>query len=345
MAATMAATMAPYEPAIPPWTVSEADERRFRRIFLTVLLLCLAFGLSLPWLPRPQLDRENPGELPERLAKLMLEQPPPPLPKPEKRKPEPIQETPQAQPPEVVPPKPRASDKVPEATEKVAATRRKVAGVGLLAMQNELAELHGAPMAPQFGQNLKPGPGVGVGVGAGVGAGSGLGVPERNLITSNATRGSGGINTSGYSRDTGGGGLAGRATTLVNGIYNGSNLPGGNSLTGSGNGARGGNLQRGGSGKAARSIEEIKLVFERHKGAIYALYNRALRSDPALQGKVVLELIIAPGGGVTDCHIVSSELRAAELEAKLLALIRQFDFGAKDVDVMRVNWPVDFLPS
>ena len=29
----------------------------------------------------------------------------------------------------------------------------------------------------------------------------------------------------------------------------------------------------------------------------------------------------------------------------LLARIRQFDFGAKDVDVMVVTWPVDFLPS
>lgn len=34
-----------------------------------------------------------------------------------------------------------------------------------------------------------------------------------------------------------------------------------------------------------------------------------------------------------------------ELEAKLLARIRQFDFGAKDVDQMIVTWPVDFLPS
>ena len=28
-----------------------------------------------------------------------------------------------------------------------------------------------------------------------------------------------------------------------------------------------------------------------------------------------------------------------------VARIRQFDFGAKDVDQMVVTWPVDFLPS
>ena len=48
---------------------------------------------------------------------------------------------------------------------------------------------------------------------------------------------------------------------------------------------------------------------------------------------------------MVDHRIESSDLRTPELEAKLLARIRQFDFGAKDVDVMIVTWPVDFLPS
>ena len=110
-------------------------------------------------------------------------------------------------------------------------------------------------------------------------------------------------------------------------------------------GSKGGTLQKSGSGKSSRSIEDIKLVFERNKGAIYAIYNRALRDDPSLQGKVVLELKIAPGGEVTGLRIVSSELKADELEKRLLARIRAFDFGAKDVEVMVVTWPVDFLPS
>jgi TonB family protein len=202
----------------------------------------------------------------------------------------------------------------------------------------------------QFNKDIKPGPGVGTGVGVGVGAGQGPGVPTRALITSNATGGSGGINTSGYSRDTGGGGLAGRSTTLVEGVAggrggggDGSNSAGGG--TGGTGAGRGGTLQRGNSGKASRSIEEIKIVFERNKGAIYAIYNRALREEPSLQGKVVLELKIAPAGQVIDLRIVSSELKSPDLERKLLARIKQFDFGAKDVDAITVTWPVDFLPS
>ena len=86
-------------------------------------------------------------------------------------------------------------------------------------------------------------------------------------------------------------------------------------------------------------------MFDRNKGSIYTIYNRALRSDPTLQGKVVLKLTIAPNGEVVDCQIISSELRAPTLERKLLARIRQFDFGAKDVEVMVVTYPIDFLPS
>ena len=48
---------------------------------------------------------------------------------------------------------------------------------------------------------------------------------------------------------------------------------------------------------------------------------------------------------MVDCRIVSSELKVPDLEQKLLAKIRTFDFGPKDVDQMVVTWPLDFLPS
>lgn len=346
------------------WSVAVEDERRFQRILRWVLAISLLFALVMPWLPVREPDRSAPEPLPPRLAKLLLDRettppPPPVVPRPETplaTKSEPVpqaaKDLPTKQPRAVVEARRPEADKPPG--EKLENARARASGVGLLAMKNELQELHAAPAAVQLQKDIKPGPGVGTGVGVGVGAGVGPGVPTRSLITSNATGGSGGINTAAYSRDTGGGGLAGRSTTLVEGVAGGAGGggPGGTQhgrAGGSGPGAgaanAGGNLQRGGSGKASRSIEEIKLVFERNKGAIYAIYNRALREDPALQGRVVLELQIAPSGQVTGLRVVSSELKTAELEGKLVARIRQFDFGAKDVDAITVTWPVDFLPS
>jgi periplasmic protein TonB len=366
-----AAALTSFRAPILAWDVATEDDARFNRIVRTVLVVCTLLCLGVLIAPVVKEDRSQPQELPPRLAKMLLERapPPPPLVKPEKPK----DALKDAAPDTAVeaPTKPVAAVKLPEPTRKVLpvpearqplpdkapgeidAARRKAAGVGLLAMASELAEIRGAPAAVQLRTDIKQGPGVGTGSGPGVGAGSDAGVPVRSLLTSNATGGSGGINTAGYSRDTGGGGLAGRATTLVEGVAGGG---GGGGAGGGGSRARagdgvgkganaGGTVQRGNSGKASRSTEEIKLVFDRNKGAIYAIYNRALREDPGLQGKVVLELTIAPSGAVSECRIVSSDLKSPELEAKLLARIRQFDFGAKDVDLMIAKFPVDFLPS
>jgi periplasmic protein TonB len=107
----------------------------------------------------------------------------------------------------------------------------------------------------------------------------------------------------------------------------------------------GGATRGGGSGKASRSADEIALVFTKNKGAIDALYARALRDNPALQGKVVIELTIAPSGDVTAARIVSSELNEPEFESKLLARIRLFKFDAKDVATLTATKPIDFFPA
>jgi TonB family protein len=347
-----------------PWSTAADDERRFKRILKRVVAIVLLLGLIFPFVPKPPVERVEVQALPPPIAKLLLERetakPKPPPPPVKKDDTDVAQAKPEAKPAPEAPPKKQPP--VPEARRPIEGkppgeldlARKRASGVGLLAMKNELQQLAAAPAAVQLKQDIKPGPGVGTGVGVGVGAGTEAGIPVRAMITSNATNGSGGINTAGYSRDTGGGGLAGRGTTLVEGVAGGGggggpggggNGRGGTGVGGGGGAGKGGALARGNSGKATRSIEDIKLVFERNKGAIYALYNRALRDDPSLQGKVVLELKIAPSGQVDGVRIVSSELKASELENKLLARIRQFDFGSKDVDVMVVTWPVDFLPS
>ncbi len=362
----MTAMTISFRSSVLPWALAHDDEERFRRIFTIVLVLCLVLGIGMRLMPRPEADRQQVQTLPPPLARLLLDKPlPPPLPatakieppKPvakDKTEPAPLPTKPVTRERPVVEARQPQPNKPPG--EALEAARSRAAGVGLLAMKDTLAELHGAPLAVQLNQNIKPGAGVGAGVGVGVGAGKEAGLPDRNMITSNATGGSGGINTAGYSRDTGGGGLAGRSTTLVAGVAGGGGgggFGGGGQLagtgghgTGTGGAAKaGGQIQRGTSGKATRSLEEVRLVLERNKGALYAIYNRALREDPALQGKVVIELAIEPGGAVSACHFVSSELKSPELEQKLLARFRSLQFQQEDVDKLITTYPIDFLPS
>ncbi len=157
-------------------------------------------------------------------------------------------------------------------------------------------------------------------------------VLSRNIISSKVGGTSGGISgptSSGLA--AGSGSLRGIYTTQVKDPNMGT---GGQAAT-----------RGGGSGKASRSADEIALVFTKNKGAIDSMYARALRDNPALQGKVVLELTIAPSGDITAAHIVSSELNDKEFESKLLARIRLFKFDAKDVAMLTATKPIDFFPA
>ena len=157
-------------------------------------------------------------------------------------------------------------------------------------------------------------------------------VVTRSIITSKVGGTSGGISaptSSGLA--AGSGSLNGIRTTQVK-----------DPTLASGNQAA---TRAGGSGKASRSADEIALVFTKNKGAIDSMYARALRDNPALQGKVVIELTIAPSGDITAARVVSSELNDAEFESKLLARIRLFKFDAKDVAALTATKPIDFFPA
>ena len=158
---------------------------------------------------------------------------------------------------------------------------------------------------------------------------------ERNLITSQAGKASGGINTANMARGFGGGaGAIGTHSTTQ--VSHGTGL----------DPNAGGRVQRtGNSGKASRAREEVEIVFDRNKGALYALYGRALRDQPELAGKLVLEFTIAPSGEITMCRVVSSELKDPELEKKIVARVRLIRFKAADVEPLTVSKPIDFFPA
>jgi periplasmic protein TonB len=220
-------------------------------------------------------------------------------------------------PPKLPEPKPDVKPK-PEA---VPNPREKVAKSGLLQFQDQLADLREQVDLSKFAnKDLTKDPGD-------------VAIVQRSLITSKVGGTSGGIQTGAISSGlaAGTGSLRGIGTTKVVDP----------TLGGSGSRA----ARPGGSGRASRSPEEVALVFDRNKGAIYALYTRALRDKPDLQGKVVLELTISPAGDITACRIVSSELKDPELEAKLVARIKLFKFESKDVAPLTTTKPIDFFPA
>jgi outer membrane biosynthesis protein TonB len=95
-----------------------------------------------------------------------------------------------------------------------------------------------------------------------------------------------------------------------------------------------------------RTDEEIQIVFDRHKGALYRLYNRELRRDPTLKGQIVLRITIEPDGSVSLCEVQVSYMDAPRLSAQVVGRVKAFDFGAKEgIPAITILYPIDFLPA
>jgi protein TonB len=285
-----------------------SPSEEMERRFRTILRsLAIVFTLFAIVLPfLPRHERVvNTESLPERVVQLVLEPPPPPPPPP---KPEPVKPTEKA-PVSKVPTPPVPVD-----------PRVKASKSGLLANLDDLAALRDQVDLDKFAKNqpntTDPGD---------------VSQVTRNVISSKAGGTSGGISaptSSGLA--SGSGSLKGIYTTQVKD----PNMATGQAAT-----------RAGGSGRASRSADEIALVFTKNKGAIDMMYARATRDNPALQGKVVVELTIAPSGDVTSVRIVSSELNDPEFENKLKARIMLFKFEPKEVATLTATKPIDFFPA
>ncbi len=305
-----------------PWTTGSSQDKKFQRLLGMVFLVCAVLGVVWPFIPVPDPDPYDIEEIPPRIAQLLLEErtlPPPPPPVVEE---EPEPEVEEPEPEKVVEAEPEPEpEPIPEPEPDRAEIAREEAQAALMPFAEDLADLVDTNLVAQIADD-RP-------LSAAVGQGQ---RNERSMITSKVGTASGGINTANMSRNTGGTGIAGRSTTQVKSPVAGLAPAGGARRTGT-------------SGKASRSREEIELVFDKNKGAIFALYNRALRQDPSLEGKLVLRLTIAPSGQVTMCEVVSSELGDPDLERKLVQRIKLFRFAAKDVEAITTTKPIDFFPA
>lgn len=346
-----------------PWSSSYAEDSRFQKILLTLLALYVLLAVIVSILRLPPVVHPEPRDLPPQLANVVLqkielpkpleapkpiEQPKPmekPAPKPEQAKPKPV---PPSKTP--VPPSSAANAKTGREGGKEAPVelmqqaREKAAKSGVLQFRDDLAEMReSVDVSKVTRSNLTRATGTAERT-------------ERSIIAGKATGGSGGINTAALSRDTGGIALSGRETTRIDspgGLGGSSTEAGGRgrgegSGTGTGTGkgtGKKGDLVSGSDVGGGRSDEAIRRIMDQQKGGIFAVYNRALRQDPTLQGKFVFEMVIEPGGEVSDVKLVSSELRDSDLIAKILARIRLIDFGSANVLRTRVNYSLDFLPN
>ena len=302
----------PFRPMHMPWDGDDEDQRQFRKTLLIVLLFSFLLGILIPMWDIPIPDRVEVVEIPERLAKLMVPKPPPPPPPKAQEK---IEE----KKPDKEKPKKKEDKPQPKEAKKA---RKKAERSGLMAFKDDFADLiDDTPIA--IGSKAKV-----------TGNGSKAKKTTRSLVTSNVGGSSAGINTAALSRNTGGSGESmggvefSHVQSSIGGDFFGEERP----------------LSDGPG--PSRTDEEIQIVFDRYKSALYRIYNRELRKNPTLQGKMVLRLTILSDGKVSACSVESSDMDSTALDKKIAARVKKFNFGAKDgVPSITILYPIDFLPA
>ena len=310
-----------------PWDSSSLEDQRFKKILRNGLLALVAFGIVMPLLPVPEIERHEQEALPPQLAQIVLEKKQLPVPPPVVKKPEPkkIEEKPKPLPKKVeTKPEPVVKREMPvkpvaKPDVQVQKAREKAAVSGMLQFQDELASMRDEVDVSKLNNTSV------------TRSEAKAASVDRSIIAGRSGKTSGGISTSSLSQDTGGAALSGRETTRVQSELATVSASAKSSHTS-------------GDAMPGRSDEDIRKIMDRNKGAVFSIYNRALRKDPMLAGKMTVQMVIEPSGEVSAVKVLASELADPSLEQKLLARIRMIMFGAKSVMSTTLNYSFDFLP-
>jgi TonB family protein len=297
------------------WRPQRSADKRFNLLAVVVLVVLLAIGLVFSSIDLPKEERKV-RVVPERIAQFVME----------KEKPKPKVEPPKPKPkpkPKIKKLPKKKADKKKPLTKSQKKAREKAADSGLLALSNDLADLMDtSAVSAMVGGKVKNSK-----------AAKNAASVNKQLLIADAGKGSGGVDSGQYTTGVVRTKLSQREITRVKqSLLADSAVKEDKSKVRS----RSGNV---------RAEEDVTIVFDQNKSKLYSIYNRARRTNPGLKGKIVLEITILPSGKVSSVKIMSSELNDKKLERRLVARIKMFNFGAKDVKTVTVTYPIEFLPS
>ncbi|MEZ4601571.1 MAG: AgmX/PglI C-terminal domain-containing protein [Syntrophotaleaceae bacterium] len=349
----------PYRQMVMPWHMQGESERRFRKVLLGSLFWSLLFGILIPLVTVPIPDRRIVmPEIPERLAMLVKSEPPKPAPVPKR-----LEREEKASPDKVEPTK--ADQKQAKADQGKKSTKPKATPsggsggggsqtarsraetTGVLAFKSSFEDLMDEVPVARLGAEAR--------LNKNVPQVAGQARAHRSLVAMQGSGGSGGISNLGVSTNLGNGGNGGGAGYGRGGGFGRGNGTG----SGDGDGIGFGRVESAVAGlkeEAGRPLsdgpgpgrtdEEIQIVFDRYKATLYRIYNKKLREDPTLRGKLLLRLTIEPGGEVSLCRAESTDLASEELVAQIVERVKRFNFGPKEgVPKTTILYPIDFLPA
>jgi len=91
-----------------------------------------------------------------------------------------------------------------------------------------------------------------------------------------------------------------------------------------------------------RSEQSVRDVIMSYMGRITYAYNKYLKLEPDLKGKVIMEITIAASGEVTACRVISSTINNSSFEHELVNIVKSFRFKSIPEGEVTVQNPFIF---
>ncbi len=328
--------MVHYQELAVDWSPVSRSNRRFNLLAIVMLVSVLMLAFYMSSIHVPVKERTTQIVVPERIANFIVQK--------KKKQPEIIKPRPEIKPKPVIkapePEKPgkvvRKKTKKKMLTREQKEIREKLAGTGLLALSNELSGLmETKEVAAMVSGN------VNVNTNTNRHKQSDK---ARAVLLQDVSKGSGGVNSSSYAAKVERQ-LAVQSDVDIRVAEREISRVESSLITSEPVKSNVKRSSKPGSAVGFRAEEDITLVFDRNKSQLYSLYDRARRKNAGLKGKLVLEITITPDGKVSLVRLLASELEDDSLVSRLISRVKQFDFGAKNVETVVVTYPVEFLPG
>ncbi|UZK04707.1 AgmX/PglI C-terminal domain-containing protein [Venatoribacter cucullus] len=289
-----------------PWSVNTERDRRFYKRLQRAGLVLLVLFIVVPFLPTWDVSFSELQMEPTVRTQVILT--PPKMPEPAK----PVQETPPPPPPSKTPPRPQPVEAANKPASGNPPPQALAALSSLSAMQNkvDVSRLQNRNLSVKGGEARTT---QSASLGAENLSGKRLNDADLNVAVKGSALGS-------------------HNGTAIDSPIAAMDLPDEN-----------GEWSEGGAGR--RDMESIRRTIENAKGQVYALYAKALRQHPDLNGKFIFELVVEPDGRVTRLKLIQSDLRLRELEQQMLDKIAAIHFGKEKAAPTRVQYTFVMIPS
>lgn len=97
--------------------------------------------------------------------------------------------------------------------------------------------------------------------------------------------------------------------------------------------------------KGARNDESLRKVLGENMGRLQYIYNKYLKANPDIGGKVEIEVTINADGTVANAVVLGSEIAVNDFKREIIAAVRRWRYDAITQGQVKVVYPIIFIKT